>query len=344
MKRRKLFGFLSVALGIVVPLVAAEIALRVLGIGYGGARVDSDPVFHHVHPKNYSFVSFSPVGEWNGGRYYFDEDGLVAKQGQPRDDGAPCRIAFLGDSFTEAVEVPYEASFVSRLSARSRCQIRNYGVGGYSPVLYLLQWQKIVRDFKPDLVLVQLYSNDIADDQNYSKLARYDDKGRVVAVPGPDADILLWLARRSNLAILVRGAARQIVWRIGNWGHALPVVGGYVEEFPDITPFSSNVMQQLNGEIMKDGGKPVLFAIPSKYRLANRNAGPGFPEYSDKWKAWAAENNIQFLDLVKPFHDSVEEGRKPFFPWDIHINAVGHEIAARTICSGLPEYFSPPCG
>jgi len=49
-----------IIIGSIIGLVIVEIMLRILGIGYGNAPLINDPVFHHIHPKSYSFKSHDP--------------------------------------------------------------------------------------------------------------------------------------------------------------------------------------------------------------------------------------------------------------------------------------------
>ena len=91
------------------------------------------------------------------------------------------RIAVLGDSFTEALQVPLEQTWVSQLpkamAAIPSCRLLrgfqagaetlNFGIGGYGTGQSWLTWQKDVRPFKPQLVLHAVYfENDLRDNTN----------------------------------------------------------------------------------------------------------------------------------------------------------------------------------
>ena len=117
--------------------------MRIFGVGYGTVHMASSPTFHHVYPKNYRFVSYHPSGEYGGHVVYYDEDSLRAapQRALERADGAAPTVAFVGDSFVEALQLSHERSFVGRLEefASGGATVRNYGTSSYSPLLYLMQ-------------------------------------------------------------------------------------------------------------------------------------------------------------------------------------------------------------
>ena len=88
------------------------------------------------------------------------------------------RIAVLGDSFTEALQVPLEQTWVNQLptamAAVPGCHVLrgfpegaetlNFGVGGYGTGQSWLTWQKDAQGFQPQIVLHAVYfENDLRD-------------------------------------------------------------------------------------------------------------------------------------------------------------------------------------
>jgi hypothetical protein len=83
------------------------------------------------------------------------------------------RIAVLGDSVTEALQVALEDTFPSRLERRlAQCpsmqgrtvEVLNFGVEGYGTAQELLMLRGKVRKYQPDLVLLEFYfGNDLSD-------------------------------------------------------------------------------------------------------------------------------------------------------------------------------------
>jgi len=112
---------------------------------------------------------------------YLNEDGMREKNLTVDKPANTFRVALLGDSMTEALQVPIEQSFgqiiEKRLneqrsertgaanandeSAPRKVQILNFATSGYSTVQELLQLKDKVFKYKPDLVLVCYTNRDL---------------------------------------------------------------------------------------------------------------------------------------------------------------------------------------
>ena len=130
------YSALVMLFSMIVGLLIVEISLRFFDLGYGNAPLESHPVLHHVHPRSYRFLSHTPSGEYGGHHVFYDQHGLVSDTERGASKEANCRIAFLGDSFTEAGQVAYKKSFVGLLDSATNCMVLNYGVSSYSPIFY----------------------------------------------------------------------------------------------------------------------------------------------------------------------------------------------------------------
>jgi hypothetical protein len=136
-KKHVAYSALLMLLSTIVGLFIVEIGLRFFDLGYGNAPMESHPVLHHTHPRSYEFLSNAPSGEYGGHYVYYDQHGLVSDPEGTASKEVNCRIAFLGDSFTEARQVTYKKSFVGLLDSATNCAVRNYGVTSYSPIFLL---------------------------------------------------------------------------------------------------------------------------------------------------------------------------------------------------------------
>ena len=316
-----------------LAVAVGEAALRIGQYGYLNAPVVSDPVLHHVHPRNYVFRSYDPKGQFGGHLIRYDGDGVrVDPAGEDAGASAPHRVAVMGDSFVEAVQVPFDDAIVGRMrrAAGARASIRDFGVTGYSPIVYYLQWQRQVRRWKPTEVLVLLYSNDVGDDRGYDAVAAHGGNGLPVSVPGPADNPLVLMLHRSYIARLGGLAYRRLDWWWQNRASSSgAIAGGYVEENPDITPLTASLLQAFVDEARADGADVTLSAVPSKARLQG-GAAPDGPEFADKCKAWAAAHRVRYIDLVPDFKAATS--RRLFFDVDIHFTADGNAVAAAAIC------------
>lgn len=152
-----------------VALFLAEIGLRFAGISYED--------FNHPDPV----LGISPQAGAEGwytyeGKAYIkiNSDGLRDVEHQIAKPDGVYRVAVLGDSFMQALQVPLDEAFHSVLqasllkcsSAKRQVEVINFGVNGYSPAqqLLLLRHSNKVWKYQPDLVLLAFFTlNDISD-------------------------------------------------------------------------------------------------------------------------------------------------------------------------------------
>ena len=88
------------------------------------------------------------------------------------------------------------------------------------------------------------------------------------------------------------------------------------------------------------GAKFVVFAIPAQ-RQQNRHEFNGGPSENSRtrWKIWAENNGIAFVDLLKEFRREPEKAKSAFFPKDGHYNEIGHSVTARALCREIEGFF-----
>jgi len=171
---RLLLPLLASALGLGFALLVAELGLRLMGVAY--------PAFYRVDAARGYGLRPGAQGWWTRegrGWVRINSAGFRHAELAP---GAPApgtlRVAVLGDSFTEALQVDAEATWErqlqNRLQATAACRVRqglkgpvevlNFGVGGYGTGQELLTWRHLARSYRPQLVVLALYpGNDFTD-------------------------------------------------------------------------------------------------------------------------------------------------------------------------------------
>lgn len=164
---------LALAGGVLLAtLLVCELVFRLMGVSY--------PVFVRTD----SVLGASQIPGAKGlyireGRAWVEinSDGMRGPEVAVDKPANTYRIALLGDSYVQAVQVPFENSFGEvlehRLSALQGRQVEvlNFGVGGYGSSQELLTLQRKVWKYSPDLVLLAVTTgNDISD--NYRPLKR----------------------------------------------------------------------------------------------------------------------------------------------------------------------------
>lgn len=342
---RFLYRLIAVAMSGAISLLAAEAGLRIMGMGFGNSPMEPDPFLHHVHPRNYSFVQQHPSGELGGFRIDYNAEGRVHRgDGSSPPANAPCRIALMGDSFTEGGQVPFAESFAGLIEAASpRCEVRNYGVRSYSPAIYLVQWTRDVSPWKPTHVFVLLFGNDVREDVTYLSTATIDDRGFPTAIQGPSGGRVLSMLRQLYVARFVRMVSQRASWAWEHSGEEQWTVGGVVEEHPEWAGPTPGLVAELNRRVVASGSAMTLMAVPSRYRMmGNGRLTPPGSDFHDTAGAFARQTGIPFLELNAPFERASRAGVPLFFLQDIHFTSDGHAVMAAAISRAHSEWFGPP--
>lgn len=172
---RKLFGKLLLILaGVFVGLLLCEVVLRVVGY--------APPNFYIHDPVVGAALRPNSEGWWTReGRDYIriNSQGLRDREHTKAKPANTVRIAVLGDSYAEALQLPMEKAFWAIIEARLRdcgslqgqnVEVINFGVSGYGTAQELLTLRQKVWDYSPDIVLLAITSlNDITDDSRALK-------------------------------------------------------------------------------------------------------------------------------------------------------------------------------
>lgn len=323
---------------LIVLLGLVEIGLRVLGIGYGSNPHIRHPIYHHVNPPNYYFTVHDPIGEEFGGHsVYYNTEGRRINPQHIESQGKEKTIAFLGDSFVKAAEVPFQKSFFGILQKKlSNIEFINYGVSSYSPVLYYLQTKNIILKNQPlpDQAFILLYSNDVLDDSLYLNNAKYNDLGKLIAIDGGKSNIFVQVLRKSYLIRLMRRMQLKlkfILEKRKNQSNDNRVIGGYLEQVPSFTGSPSAIYTKKTIELLEDEGiETWLMVVPSKYAHYNKDfLGE---ELSEQVQEWAKKYQFNFINLHLPFEKStLVLDEKLFYKVDVHFNEKGHQLVADII-------------
>jgi hypothetical protein len=157
-----------VLLGLAFGLLLTEVFLRVIGY--------SAPLFYG--PDNYRGVVLRPnvSGTYQReGRNYvsINSAGLRDREHTIAKPPDTVRIALLGDSYCEALQVPLEQTFWWQLQqklescpefAGKHVEIINFGVSGYGAGQQLITLQQKVWQYSPDIVMLLMTTgNDVSD-------------------------------------------------------------------------------------------------------------------------------------------------------------------------------------
>src|SRR4030095_2658043 len=174
-KRSTRFRRLALMLfGVIVGLGIAETALRVIGYSFSECYVPDDSRGYALRPG---------ISGWNHKEndvfIHINSDGLRDRDHDINKPPNTIRIAIVGDSYAEALQVPLEATFWSVMEKRlnecslnKRVEIINFGVSGYGTAQELLTLREQVWKYSPDIILLAFTTyNDIIDNSRALKKA-----------------------------------------------------------------------------------------------------------------------------------------------------------------------------
>ena len=167
---------LFILAGIIVALVAGEMGLRLLGIEYPPFYDYDAHVGHRLRPgiKGYYLKE-------GGGYVSINSDGLRDREHAITKPTNTLRIAVLGGSYSEAMQVNREEAFWAIMEKQLQScdnlrgrdiEVINFGQSGFGTTQQLLALQHRAWKYSPDIVLLEFTSSDVSD--NTLALKKWD--------------------------------------------------------------------------------------------------------------------------------------------------------------------------
>jgi hypothetical protein len=168
-RKLRLVKLAMVLAALLAGLFIAEIALRISGYTY--------PVFYTTDTvRGYALQPGASGWYRKEGASYvrINDEGLRDRDHAKQKPPGTLRIALIGDSFAEALQVPLEDAFWVVMEERlqgcrafnggKRVEVINFGVSGYGTAQELLTLRERAWDYAPDIVLLAMTTNnDITD-------------------------------------------------------------------------------------------------------------------------------------------------------------------------------------
>jgi len=329
---------LLVLVSVTFALVACEIFLRIAGFGFGNSPKNADPLYHHAHPKNYKYSIYVPGGEYGGWETYYDNNGFITDSSgvDTLSNDSEEAIIFLGDSFTEAKQVPFDQSFVQLSAAVLDRKVINTAVSSYSTIIYLSQVRNLVKHMRARDIVLQLYSNDYKGDQNYGTRAVYNENGRLAGVDGGTPSMALSLLRSFYLVRLLRRVQLTIQFKNSLGADTLMATDNWEKVFAieqtqsnENIAFTHSLILEIQTELEEAGKRLHVFMIPSR-ALSKQGKCCNADTLYETFKTFANDNAISFIDLNRAFENAPNQ-TDLFFEADIHLTTAGHLLVGKTL-------------
>ena len=318
-----------------------EIALRKIDRGYGNSPLEKSQFYHHEHPKNYSFLMHDPNNEYGGHIIYYDEERYRVKNSKESNfltEDSDQSIIFIGDSYTEGLQVSFEKTFAHIVGKKLKFSILNLGVSSYSPILYDIQIKNKIADSKAPLIIMQIYSNDFIDDQNYMKYAKYNNN-IVEGIEGGKKNIFLILARKSYVLRFIRKYQLLLFQSVVSREEKIKLVNQVLSfkktiKQEDLLP-TSKIIADINKLLLIKRKKLYVFMIPNLKFSHDQKCCEKDVLYEGFMNEMHSEG-INTLDVASYFNN-VPNQEDLFYELDIHLTEYGHEVMANAILSELKK-------
>lgn len=320
-------------------LILLEMILRFFNLGYLSLSVERSDILHHENLKNNYFTSydFSNEREWNNVDIYYDNLGNRFSGSNKNQDINLKKYIFLGDSFTEALQVQWDKTFVGLIENKiPYYQIVNLGVTTYSPSIYYLKLKKDINEYKNiNKLLIQIFSYDFIDDEYYkvysnvpdiSDPKEYISKLKYIS-PQKDMnkkreiiDFFKKQLKKSYLIRYLKKIQKSYFYQKVSWTNP-------TETFVRQNSITVEALIKIKEICEIKNIELSIFMIPDKKKLINNENDFHYNEF----KNIMINNNFNFIDVLPYFkgHNNL------FFRKDIHLTEKGHEVLSEALINYL---------
>jgi len=281
---------LAIFVGLVIAWLLAEGLLRVLPVKGTYVRIPlkANDIVGFTRPAN-SSASFNNTCYRISG-IQFNSQGFRDKEFLPGND---FKIAILGDSFIEAIEVPVDLNMASILSKLLDRRTLNAGINNYGTTHELFVYKTFLKPLRPQITLLFFYpGNDVKD--NSCELTRmygepisgpcgYISEDKVVWNTSFDQNdnvrgqsrLKRFLRQNCRLCLLGYRALKFDLWNkyrdgdvpfLYNTFRADPP-GPVKKPWQEGWKITTEAIRQLNSEVQSAGGRLYIVTVPEYFAV-----------------------------------------------------------------------------
>ena len=363
MTRRKelLLAAASIMISLVLSLSVAEIVLRFLPVTDSMLVVpvtEHDSIYHYTPNRPFVFSRGWDLAMVNRGRV--NNDGWVNNQDYRKDVSTPL-LGIIGDSYIEALMVPYAETVQGRLAKDldGKFRVYSFGASGAPLSQYLVWAAYAVHEYKAKALIINVVGNDF--DESHAAYNAFP--GFWIYVPDKDGMLHLRLFEfhASRVRSLLKNSAlarylflnMHIKQTLSDWNWLRAFVLGQ-EQPKDWSRYAGNTAVSVDAARIDASlavidaffrDLPKLVGLPAD-RITFTMDGFRYPDaaaagvgtYFDRMrrafqeKAEAQGYEVIDLDPVFFNHFRQDDGRFEY-PNDNHWNPVAHVVVADAIMS-----------
>lgn len=358
-QKKLLLNSLQIVLAVAAAALVWELILRTFVLKH--PTIETDAQWGRRFPP-YANVTWGTEGF---GRMQMDAYGFN-NDPQPTDWlQSLTRIAILGDSHTEALQVPRAQNFSSLLQERlgPNRQVINFGIGDNSLANYLLIANTIKENFHPDIVIVQVTAEDFTTDAfNPHKSVRLQAKkeGGFEVVADITLTPIQKLKQRLSSVPLMGDILESSLMRLGFQRLQRLKDSFQVGETVVASPEERTVTEPAYdmgaaihwelSELRKTFPTLMLVYLPWVPTIDGRKIGlvesGTFLAVKSVVIRESARLNIPFVDVTDSFvldyqhNRALPRGFGNTTPGSGHLNSRGHDLVAKEIQRALYNHFS----
>ena len=270
---------------------------------------------------------------------------------------------FIGDSFTLALQVPEEQTFVHRVGTGLGVAVVNAGVDGYSTWDETVRLAQLAPTFSPPVVVLGFFlGNDFSDNLRPHGRRTPQSPGRSPQPDLPDfpvhpspppvrfSPLQSWLHGHSVLF------AHYLVWqkqraiangsdvRSGHFKDELEFFGTHAADRLDRDEPQTEAAFETLAEYSRQNhvGAVIVAVIPPAFGLNPESAADTFRAFGIDDKpdielsfthamALARESGFIACDTRPELRAAIDRSEQPYFLFDAHLTGVGHQAVAAAI-------------
>ncbi len=260
------------------------------------------------------------------------------------------RIALLGDSLVEAIQVPFhetagqvlEAKLGAWTQGRQRFEVLNFGVSNHGIGQYLLMWEERVREYQPDYVFVlvaALHMNRAVRPFHQRLRVRPVfrlENDELIRVPPQDYDAFVSRQERT-----IRGQLQGE--RIARAPHRF-FIGSLIStrKGGDGSPMGQaknprrfkvkdkafklnlRLLEELGGSARSQG---AILGVVDAFEYFNA----AFGDDASKLRQFCVEKGFGYIPLSQYLRTAMDQRVSPRWKYDAHFNQAGNELFAESM-------------